>query len=106
MRAVALCVLLASCAPNSPPSPASVATGVEAGPSNTYIDWNLVPDTCGYKALVSFVGRPKSQLPAKPAGAVWRITCTNCPVTMDYSPARLTILFDEKTQVVKELKCG
>ena len=64
------------------------------------------PDTCGAKALQGLVGKPKSQIPAKPAGAVWRVTCSTCVVTQDYSPARLNIIFDEKTGIVKEVKCG
>jgi len=52
------------------------------------------------------VGRNRSELPARPAGEVWRVTCTTCPVTMDYSPDRLNILFDESTGVIREVKCG
>ncbi|MFN5618247.1 MAG: I78 family peptidase inhibitor [Brevundimonas sp.] len=41
-----------------------------------------------------------------PAGATWRVTCTTCPVTMDYNPGRLNILYDRDTGVVREVKCG
>lgn len=52
------------------------------------------------------IGKPKSQIPAEPAGATWRVTCTTCPVTMDYNPQRLNIFFDEATGVVKKVNCG
>ena len=35
-----------------------------------------------------------------------RVTCTTCPVTTDYSPERLNILFDAETGIIKEVKCG
>jgi len=53
-----------------------------------------------------FVGRNRSELPARPADEVWRVTCTTCPVTMDYSPRRLNILFEQSTGVIREVKCG
>lgn len=52
------------------------------------------------------VGRPKSEIPATPAGATWRVTCSTCPVTMDYNPKRLNIVFDDATGVVKQVSCG
>ena len=64
------------------------------------------PDQCMASAAQWLVGKPKSAIPPKPSGAVWRITCTTCPVTMDYNPNRLNILFDEETEIVKEVRCG
>ena len=52
------------------------------------------------------VGRPRSQIPSRPAGETWRVTCTSCPMTMDYSEARLNILYDEESQIVQEVRCG
>jgi hypothetical protein len=45
-------------------------------------------------------------LPARQPDEVWRITCTTCPVTLDYDPRRLNFLFDEATGVIREVKCG
>jgi len=54
----------------------------------------------------SWIGRNRSELPAAPAGQTWRVTCTTCPVTMDYNPMRLNILFDQQTGIVRQVKCG
>jgi hypothetical protein len=63
-------------------------------------------DQCGASKYQYLVGQPRSRIPEKPANAAWRVTCTSCPITMDYSPARLNIFYDEKTQIVEEVKCG
>ena len=63
-------------------------------------------DQCGASQYQWLVGRRKSEIPAKPAGAVWRIACTQCPVTMDFSPQRMNIFFDQQTEVIKQVRCG
>jgi hypothetical protein len=35
-----------------------------------------------------------------------RVACTTCPMTMDYNPGRLNILYDQETGIVREVKCG
>lgn len=64
------------------------------------------PTQCKADQYQRYVGRHRSELPARPADEVWRVTCTTCPVTMDYSPRRLNILFDEASGVIREIKCG
>ncbi len=66
----------------------------------------LAADACGAQAHQDLIGKPRSEIPAQPAGANWRIACTACAVTMDYRPDRLNIFFDEKTQLIKDVKCG
>ncbi len=80
-------------------SPASKAVAPKAAAM-------VEPDLCGAAKLQNLVGRNKSEIPAKPAGAVWRIYCSSCAVTMDYSPARLNIVFDEPTGIIRQVKCG
>ena len=53
-----------------------------------------------------FVGLNRSELPAKPAAETWRVTCTTCPVTMDYIPTRLNVLYDEASGVIRRVSCG
>lgn len=63
-------------------------------------------DQCRASEYRRYVGRNRSQLPPEPAGETWRVTCTTCPVTMDYNPRRLNILYEESTGVIHEVKCG
>lgn len=64
------------------------------------------PDQCNASQYQSLVGTKITDLPPKPAGAVWRTACTECPVTMDYSPVRMNIFFDKETEVIKQVRCG
>jgi hypothetical protein len=90
--AAALVLALAACAPTPPEEIIrdAYANGGQCQPAR-------------YAYLV---GRPRSEIPPTPAGATWRVTCTTCPVTMDYNPGRLNILYDRETGVVREVKCG
>ena len=64
------------------------------------------PSQCKADQYQSYIGRNRSELPPRPADENWRVTCTTCPVTMDYSPQRLNILFEQSTGVIREVKCG
>ncbi len=64
------------------------------------------PGQCPVAQYRSWIGRNRSELPSPPAGQTWRVTCTTCPVTMDYNPNRLNILYDEASGVIREVKCG
>ena len=93
LSSAALLLCAAACAPVEVTAPDVPPDG--AGPSQ-----------CRADAYRSYIGRNRSELPAQPTGATWRVTCTTCPVTMDYNPARLNILFDESSGVIREVKCG
>jgi len=54
----------------------------------------------------AYVGKNRTELPAAVDPTRWRVACTTCPVTMDFRPDRLNILFDADTGRVKEVKCG
>jgi hypothetical protein len=90
---VAAVVLTGACAPVSAGDPAPPPPGDG-------------PTLCKAEKYQRYVGRNRSELPARPAGEVWRVTCTTCPVTMDYNPHRLNILFEESNGVIREVKCG
>ena len=63
-------------------------------------------DACHASRFRYLVGKKRSEMPAKPQDANWRIACTSCAVTLDFSPTRTNVFFDEKTDVIKEVKCG
>lgn len=89
----ATALLVVSCAPVDAGDPAPMPP--EDGPAQ-----------CKAQQYLRYIGGHRSALPARPADEVWRVTCTTCPVTMDYNPRRLNILFDESTGVIREVKCG
>lgn len=86
--------LVAACAP------------VEGGDPVTPVPGGDGPSQCKAPQYQRYVGQNRSQLPTKPASETWRVTCTTCPMTMDYNPQRLNILFDEATGIIREVKCG
>lgn len=63
-------------------------------------------DECKASDYQWLVGQPRSKIPETPEGSSWRVACTTCPITMDYSAARMNIFFDEETGIIKEVKCG
>ena len=64
------------------------------------------PDLCRADELKWLIGKPKSKIPAPRDGETRRILCTECAATMDYLPGRLNILYEKKSGIVRELKCG
>jgi hypothetical protein len=63
-------------------------------------------DMCGAKPLQYLVGKPRSEIPVPVNVSNRRVTCTTCPVTMDFREDRLNIFFDADTGIIKEVKCG
>jgi hypothetical protein len=63
-------------------------------------------DQCHASQYKFLLGRKDDEIPPTPKGAVWRVTCTTCAVTMDYAPTRLNIFYEEDTRVIKQVKCG
>ncbi len=84
--------LLSACAPMEGSQPATPPTGGLTA--------------CKADQYQRLIGTNRSQLPQTPAGETWRVTCTTCPVTMDYNESRLNILYDEATGVIRQVKCG
>lgn len=64
------------------------------------------PDQCMASQYQYLVGQNRSRIPAQPSGATWRVTCTTCPVTMDYNPNRLNIFYNEQSGTVEQVRCG
>ncbi|PHY20026.1 peptidase inhibitor I78 [Caulobacter sp. BP25] len=106
---VALTLALASCssapepAPPPPPSTPTAPPAIALPPPPAAEPEN---DQCGLKEAQAFVGKPRTSLPAPVDPSRWRVACTTCPVTMDYRPDRLNILFNADTGVVQQVKCG
>jgi hypothetical protein len=102
--------LMAGCAPSAPPprpapAPRPVPTAPSA-PAPVASAPVAPPDQCSARDLQYLIGKPRSEIPVPADPSRRRVTCTTCPVTMDYSPTRLNILFDAQTGIIKEVKCG
>jgi hypothetical protein len=63
-------------------------------------------DACGAKAMQRLIGRPRSEIPVPVRPERQRVACTTCAITMDFNPDRLNFFFDEKTGIIKEVRCG
>ncbi|WP_168072549.1 peptidase inhibitor I78 [Caulobacter sp. SSI4214] len=111
--ALVLGVVLASCssapepAPPPPPTTPTAPAAVALPPTPPTSPSSVEPkDQCGLKEALVYVGKPRTSLPAPVDPSRWRVACTTCPVTLDYRPDRLNILFNADTGVVQQVKCG
>jgi hypothetical protein len=101
-------LVLASCSSAPEPAPMPPPTTPTAPPAIALPAKPPVAekDQCGLKDAQAFVGKNRTDLPAPVDPSRWRVACTTCPVTMDYRPDRLNILFNPDTGVVQQVKCG
>jgi len=66
----------------------------------------VASSTCEAASLAWLVGHPRTDIPVPVEPSHRRVSCTTCPVTMDYLPARTDIIYDEKTDLIVQVKCG
>ena len=102
---LALAIVTASCSSAPPPAPLPPPE-TPVAPPPVAIAPPQPKDQCGMADAKAYVGQKRTALPAPVDPTRWRVACTTCPVTMDFRPDRLNILFDADTGVVKEVKCG
>ena len=102
-RLVLLALLAAACVPVEAPREVPPPVAVAPPPPLP-----LPPprDSCNSQELQYLVGKHRTSIPIPVDPSRRRVTCTTCPMTMDYSPVRLNILFDQTTGIIKEVKCG
>ncbi len=120
--ALLLLAVLGACAPSTPaplspraapavsvPPPSRHATPtpyVQARPSDQPPPSSNAQDACGAGAHAYLVGKKRSEIPVPVNPSQRRVYCSSCPVTMDYSPWRLNIVYDQNSGVITEVKCG
>ena len=93
-------------ADNSGRTEADVPIKTVPGVQRAQADTGDAGDACGASRYRYLVGQHRSRIPARPSGETWRVTCTSCPMTMDYSERRLNILYDQETEIVEAVRCG
>ncbi len=89
--------LLTACA-----SPPPVTVAPPPGPA-------LPPagaDTCRAATYASYLGQDHRQVPPAPDGLTFRVACTTCAVTEDFSAQRLNFFYDAASGKVVQLTCG
>ena len=114
-----LSALLAACAPSRPapgtertvvvPPPSRYATPtpyVTPRPSSQPTPPTTAVDACGAGSHAYLVGKNRSEIPVPVNPSQRRVYCSTCPVTMDFSPRRLNIVYNAETDLVTEVKCG
>jgi hypothetical protein len=89
-----------------PPPPKPIANVAKPPPPKPVVMTPVNPDACGAKDMQYLVGLPKSDIPVPLNPRLRRVVCSTCAMTMDYSPERQTIIFDVKTNLVTEVRCG
>lgn len=104
---VAALLTVAACSTSTPQPSAPT----QAGPPESYTPPptpapSRPKDSCGASDLAYLVGKTRTAIPVPIDPTKRRVTCTTCPVTMDYRADRLNILFDSETGIIKEVKCG
>ena len=85
---------LGACAPTQ-----DAATPPASGPNADF-------KPCRVADYQRYVGQNRSTVPTAPQGQVFRVLCTTCPATMDYRENRVTFVFDEATNIIRDVKCG
>ena len=110
LLSLAAAATLAACTEPAPPAPSADApaqASVEPRPTPSPQPGSPTPaDECGAAERQDWIGRARSDLPAAPADALWRIYETGQPVTQDLRPNRLNIEIDPDSQMVVRLSCG
>lgn len=61
---------------------------------------------CKVEYFQNYVGQNRSTIPEPPHGQTFRVLCSSCAATMDYRENRVNFVFDEATNIIKEVKCG
>lgn len=88
------------------PAPRAVEEAQLNQPIGTRNPQNPTADLCRAGDLQYLVGKPKTDIPVPVDVVNRRVTCTTCPVTEDFSPYRLNIFFNERTEIVEQVRCG
>ncbi len=100
-------LVLAACS-STPPAP-TVPVAVEPAEENQPVGSRMPDgdeDLCKAQDLQYLVGRHRNEIPVPVEIVNRRVTCTTCPVTMDFSPYRLNIFYNADTQLVEQVRCG
>lgn len=101
---------VAACSSTAPasdaPAPRALEEAQQNQPVGTRNPQSATADVCRAGEMQYLVGKPKTDIPVPVDVVNRRVTCTTCPVTEDFSPYRLNIFFNERTQIIEQVRCG
>jgi len=100
-------LLLAAC--SSTPPEATAPAVVERAEENQPVGSRMPDaeeDLCKARDFQYLVGRHRNEIPVPVEVVNRRVTCTTCPVTMDFSAYRLNIFYNAQTEIVEQVRCG
>ena len=63
-------------------------------------------DACGMAAHAYLVGKNRTEIPVPVDPSSRRVHCSTCPVTQDFNPRRLNIVYDEASGRITAVRCG
>lgn len=95
---------VAGCA--SEPAPKPPVTSPAPLPPVSSAPRPQAEDQCKSGQAMALIGRSRREIPVPVLPALQRVTCTTCPITLDYNPRRLNFFFDAETGLIKEVRCG
>jgi len=117
-----LLALATACAPTPPPAPRAplqrpVALPrpspydtptpyVTPRPSSQPAPPKSAADACGAAAHAYLVGKSRSEIPIPVDPSQRRVACSTCPLTEEFRPTRLNILYDAQSGLVTSVNCG
>ena len=88
------------------PAPRVIERAQMNPPVGSRMPTGQTEDFCKAGEMQWLVGRTKAEIPVPVDVVNRRVTCTTCPVTQDFSPYRLNVFYDEKTEVIEQVRCG
>ncbi len=103
-RFLLVAALLVLCGCSTPPPVAPPPIVVAPPPEVPKL--SPVTDTCGAIELQHLIGRSRLEAPVPLRPERHRVACSTCPVTEDFDPTRLNILFDAGTGRITQIRCG
>lgn len=87
--------------PVAPPPPVAVNPPPMSLPPSERIS----KDSCGADILADLVGKPRTAIPVPVDPTRRRVVCVGCPRTEDLRQDRLTIEYDQATNLVTSVMC-
>ena len=93
--------------PAPPPPPVNPTPGAVPIPAQPApLPTAPAAEQCDAASLTYLIGKPRTEIPTPIDPSRRRVYCSSCVITEDYRPERTDIVYDERTGLVTDVKCG